>query len=400
LLPNCFPEKGMAVKLIDRNLSKIALPAGKAEAIFWDDALPGFGLRLRVGGKRTWVAQYRLGEKQRRLTLGTPGSLSSEDARKAAQVVFAKVALGNDPASDKAEAKAKAPMTLNVASTQYLDAVKHGLAPRYYEEVERHLTKHWKPLGEMQIDRIARADVAAQMRKIAANSGPFAANRARAALSAFYSWALGEGVAASNPVVGVNKATAEVSRDRVLSDDEMAAIWNACGDDDYGRIVRLLALTGQRREEVAAIADSEINGALWTIPGPRAKNGREHEVPLSGLALDIIQSVPRREERDMLFGAGDGPFSGWSRAKTALDARLGKKLTPWRLHDLRRTAATGMAHLGVQPHVVEAVLNHISGHKAGVAGVYNRATYRAEKAAALALWAEHVQRIASAAEAL
>lgn len=388
------------MKLIDKNLAKIALPAGKSEAIVWDDDLPGFGLRLRAGGKRTWIVQYRLGEKQRRLTLGTPANLKPEDARKAARLSLAKVALGNDPAGEKMEARTKAPITLNVAAADYMEAVKPGIAPRYYQEVERHLTRQWKPLGELQIDRIMRADVAARMREIATESGPYAANRARATLSAFYSWALGEGIAASNPVVGTNKSTDEVSRDRVLSDDELAAIWNACGEDDYGRILRLLTLTGQRREEVAAMADSEINGALWTLSAARTKNGREHEVPLSDQALNIIASIPRREERGLLFGAGAGPFSGFSKAKSAMDVRLGKKVAPWRLHDLRRTAATGMARLGVQPHVVEAVLNHISGHKAGVAGVYNRATYRAEKAAALKLWAEHVQQIASTAEAL
>jgi len=394
---DCFPyaSQRVAMKLTDANVRKIALPAGKSESIFWDDDLPGFGLRMRAGGKQTWVAQYRIGAKQRRLTLGTPAKLGSDGARKAAKAALAKVALGADPAVEKIESRAKAAVTLRVATADYMAAAKGGLSPRYFEEVERHLTRHWKPLGELQLDRITRADVAARLREIASKSGPFAANRARAALSAFYSWALGEGIAASNPVVGTNKATDEVSRDRVLTDDELAAIWNACWDDDYGRIVRLLALTGQRREEVAAIADGEIRGTLWTLPAVRAKNGRVHEIPLSDLALDIITSAPRREGRAMLFGAGGGPFSGWSKAKAALDARLGSEFVPWRIHDLRRTVATGMARLGVLPHVVEAVLNHVSGHKSGVAGIYNRATYRNEKREALALWAAHIQKITS-----
>lgn len=386
------------MKLTDKNLGKITLPAGKSEAFVWDDDLPGFGLRVRAGGKRTWIVQYRLGEKQRRLTLGTPANLRAEDARKAAKSSLAKVALGADPAGEKIEARTKASITLNVAAADFMEAVKPSLSQRYYQEVQRHLTRQWKPLGELQLDRIMRADVAAQMREIAIDSGPYAANRARATLSAFYSWALGEGIAASNPVIGTNKSTDEVSRDRVLSDAELATIWNACGEDDYGRILRLLTLTGQRREEVAAIADSEINGELWTLSAARTKNGREHEVPLSDLALNIIKSIPRRDKRDLLFGTGAGPFSGFSKAKAAMDSRLGKKVSPWRLHDLRRTAATGMARLGVQPHVIEAVLNHISGHKAGVAGVYNRATYRTEKSAALKLWAEHIQRILSEGE--
>ena len=178
------------------------------------------------------------------------------------------------------------------------------------------------------------------------------------------------------------------------------------GGGDYGAIVRLLILTGQRREEVGGMLQSEIDtaGALWRIGAERTKNGLPHEVPLSAPALAVLRGLRRRkdtgDERDLVFGSRDGPFSGWSKAKSALDARLtgalGRVPAAWRLHDIRRTVATGMADLGVQPHVIEAVLNHISGHKAGVAGVYNRSTYATEKRAALDMWADHVTTLGEA----
>jgi integrase len=149
-----------------------------------------------------------------------------------------------------------------------------------------------------------------------------------------------------------------------------------------------------------------LTGNLWAIGSDRTKNGLPHEVPLSSEAEGILSTIARREERELVFGSREGPFSGWSNAKAALDERLltavrkkhgeNAKLTPWRLHDIRRTVSTGMAGLGIAPHIVEAVLNHISGHKAGVAGIYNRATYAPEKRAALALWSEHVKALTGA----
>ena len=250
---------------------------------------------------------------------------------------------------------------------------------------------------------MTRSDVAALLGRIAKDNGPFASNRARAALSAFFSWAIGEGLADATPVLGTNKATEEISRDRVLGDDELAAIWNEAGDGDYGAIVRLLVLTGQRREEGGGMLWSEIDldKRVWRIGAERTKNGLAHDVPLSSSAVEILEKR-ERADRLLVFGSRTGPFQGWSNAKSALDKRVLARaradgahgvLKPWRLHDIRRTVATRMADLGVQPHVIEAVLNHISGHKAGVAGVYNRASYANEKRHALELWAGHVDAI-------
>ena len=207
-----------------------------------------------------------------------------------------------------------------------------------------------------------------------------------------------EGLSDGNPVIGTNRAADERSRDRVLSDKELAAIWGACRDDDFGRIVRLLILTGQRREEVGGTTWSELDLArgLWTIPGSRTKNGRAHEVPLPASAAGLLEQTRLALRSGSLFGEGTGSFQGWSKAKAALERRIssgGTAMEPWRLHDIRRTVATRMAELGVQPHVIEAVLNHVSGHKAGVAGVYNRALYAAERRKALDLWGEHVRAL-------
>jgi integrase len=247
--------------------------------------------------------------------------------------------------------------------------------------------------------------------EISAERGPFAANRARTTLSTFCTWAMREGLVEANPVIGTNKQASENRRERVLSDSELADIWRSCGDNDYGRIVRLLILTGARRDEAGGIARSEVDlqARKWTIPSERTKNKRTHDVPLSGAAIKILAPAIQRAEqmeRGIVFGErAERAFSGWSKAKAQLDERVAKaiaeaeptgtqskrpKSAPWVLHDIRRTVATRMGDLGVLPHVVEAILNHVSGHKAGVAGVYNRASYANEKRVALDLWAERV----------
>jgi integrase len=178
----------------------------------------------------------------------------------------------------------------------------------------------------------------------------------------------------------------------VLSNAELVAIWNACGDDTPGRTIRLLILLGSRRQEVGGMRWSELDldGGTWTLPAERSKNRRPHSITLPAPALDIIKSVPR-SSRDHLFGdrAGSG-FTGWSNAKQELDRRLAGTVKPWRVHDVRRTVATGMADLGIEPHHIEACLNHFGGHRRGVAGVYNRSSYDRAVAAALARWSEHV----------
>ena len=372
------------MKFTNATVTRFKMPEGKLEHIEFDYSMPGFGLRVRNGGKRehrTYILQYKIGPKQRRMTLGNVAKIGLDDAQRKARKLFGQIAEGKDPANDKAVARTEASHTFDVIASEFLRVQQAKLKPRTLIETQRFLQKHWKPLHRLALASISRATVAAQLRVIARDHGLVSADRARAALSAFFTWAMGEGLAEGNPVIGTNKAAGEIkARDRVLTDTELATIWRGLPDNAYGSIVRLLALTGCRRDEIGSLRWSEINrdARLIALPGERTKNGRTHDVPLSKAALEIIDSIPRRVNRDFVFGEGKGGFSGWSKAKATLDAQLGLK--PWRLHDLRRTASTRMADLGVQPHIIEAVLNHVSGHKAGVAGVYNRSTYENENA--------------------
>ena len=389
-----------------KNVQSLTVPAGRSEILVFDDDLRGFGLRILPSGTRTWFVQYRAPGGQRRHKLGRFPPVTPEAARREAEKKLALVQLGNDPELQKKQAREDAKNTLGVIADKYLTDAKMRLRPRGYAEVERHLTKHWRPLRGEPISRIERRAVASRLEEIAEESGVIASNRARSSLSMLFTWAMKRGLAWTNPVIGCAKIGQEISREHVITDAELAAIWRSCRDDDHGRIVRLLILTGQRREEVGGLRWSELDldKAQWILPAERAKNKRPQLVPLSEPALAILDSVIRRPGRDHLFGEGESSFSGWSRAKANLDKRIadaarqgGTDVRPWRLHDTRRTMSTAMGdHLGVLPHVADAVLGHVgtsqSGKK-GVAGVYNKSLYLAEKRQALALWGARVMSL-------
>jgi integrase len=395
------------MKLTKASIERLTLPAGKSEAILFDDDMPGFGLRLRAGGSRTFIVQYALGGRQRRMTIGAVEILNAAKARETAGNILAKVRLGHDPAADRAAARVRAAdEPLGAIIGRFLARQERRVRARTYVDAKRYLVRYWRPLHELHLDRISRATVAARLGKIANEHGSVSADRARAALSSFFTWAIGEGLCEMNPVVGTNKHFhGAKSRDRVLTDRELVTIWRALPDSDYGRIVRLLILTGQRREEIGALRWPEIDleERVIALPAERTKNNRPHDVPLSRPAFAILKLHPARAGRDLVFGDGPrtrdgeardlkGGFQGWSKSKAALDKQT-SSIGSWRLHDVRRTVATRMAELGVGPHVIEAVLNHVSGHKAGVAGVYNRSSYAAEKRAAVDLWGRHVQAL-------
>jgi integrase len=379
----------------------LQLKDGATEGIVFDGAVPGFGVRLRTGGSKTYVFQYTIGgHKQRRLTLGPVNALDLAKARATAKDLYAKVRLGRDPAGEKQRARTKASETFMAVASLYMRHQQARLRPRSYAQVERHLVLYARPLHKLQLETVTRRDIATCVAAVRANSGDTTGNRTRSTLSAFYVWAMGEGLTETNPVVGTNRSE-ERTRERVLDPHELRAIWNHLRDDDAGVIVKLLMLTGQRAGEIARLCWSEIHGDTIVLPGTRTKNHREHIIPLVPAARALIAAQPRREGRDLIFGRGQGGFNSWSWAVEMLNKHIvthtGRSLPAWRVHDIRRSVATHAAEIGVQPHIIETILNHVSGHKAGVAGTYNRASYEVEKRAALDRWAAHLTAIVAGA---
>jgi integrase len=368
------------MRLTSATLDDLQLDDGVTDRIVFDDDVPGFGVRLRASGKRSWIYQYKIGGKTRRLVLGQVSAIKLAKARDIASELHARVRLGGDPASEKREKVRRALDTFGALAERFLEQYRRR--PRTRDEVIRHLRRYAAPLHHMPIDAIGQRDIAGLLNKIDDAAGAVTTNRVRASLSTCFTWAMKEGLAFSNPTVNTNKRV-ERARDRVLSNDELGRIWSAAGDDTYGTIVKLLILTGQRRSEIGGLRWTEVDlpAGILNLSGTRTKNGRAHIVPLTPTALKLLTQLPR---------AGDAvfKFTDWARAKTLLDKCSG--VSDWVIHDLRRTVATGMADIGISPHIIEAVLNHVSGHKGGIAGIYNRAQYSAEKAQALARWDEHI----------
>ena len=393
------------MKLDARTVDALRLD-GKKDAIFFDDVLIGFGYRLRLsaGGKvlRSWIAQYRRAGATRRMLLGSAEVLTAERARAAAKEVLAKVALGQDPQGDRADQRDADRLTFRKAVAEFLETKRRHLRPRSFVEASRYLTGGYlRVLHTMPLDNITRQDVATCIRKIAHESSDLVAGQARAKLSAFFVWCMQEGLVDANPVIGTRKPPANKPRERVLNDQEFAAIWRGCGDDDFGKVVKLLILTGSRRTEVGGICWSEIasDKSTWNLPAERSKNHRPHTLPVMPMMRQIIESVHHRVTREHLFGEHSPTgFGAWDEGKQRLDKRLGDEVRPWKLHDIRRSVATRMADLGVQPHIIEQILNHVSGHKAGPAGIYNRSSYEREVRAALATWHDHLRTIIEGGE--
>jgi integrase len=378
------------MRLTVKSVAALGLPRGKSDHIEFDADISGFGVRLRAGGSRTWIYQYRIGSKQRRMVLGSASSVPLALARGNASQLEAKVRLGGDPAMVKETARRDADNTFGALVARYLESRKSEWRPRSEREVTRHLTLYAKPLHRLPITAVSQRDVADLLSGVARDAGNVTSNRVRASMAAFLGWIIREGIRLpeGNVVAYTNKRE-EKSRDRVLSDAELKAIWRACPARDYGAILKLLMLTGQRAGEIAALRWSEIHDDQIVLSAERTKNARTHTVPLSEPAKAILAAF-NAKGRACVFGRDKRGFCGWSTAKEGIDARIAAPLAHWTPHDLRRSVATRMAELGVQPHVIEAVLNHASGHKRAVAGIYNRATYDKEKREALNLWAEHV----------
>ena len=387
------------MKLTTGAIRSLRLPAGKKDHIEWDDEIAGFGVRLREGGSATYVFQYAVGDRQRRMSLGSTRAIDFGPARNSAKDLYAKVRLGGDPAGEKAEAQQKAAETFGVILPRFLAYQQLRVKPRSYGEIERHLLRQSRSLHGLQLAKIRRSDIAAVTSAVAENSGDRAANTVRSSLSSFFAWAMGEGLVDLNPVIGTTKRE-EKTRNRVLRPEELRLVWTHAGGDQYGAIIKLLALTGARLSEIASLRWSEIHDDMIVLPPHRVKNGRGHEIFVTTPAREILDTQPRRTNRDgtprdLIFGRTEGrPYGGWNKAKRQLDERIaqtiGKPLTPFTHHDLRRSFSTHANEIGIAPHIVEACLGHISGFRAGVAGRYIWAAYRSETRRALERWAEQL----------
>ena len=371
-------------------IEKLTVPEGKFDAYLWDPTLPSFGVR-KVGssGSMSLVVKFTVGGNQRKQSLGKLiiSSTTTRDdvariirvARNEAQNALAKARLNGDfraesrakAAADAFQAKVNAAERARLADRvgphidTYLAERRRDLRPRSWIEVRRHLTMHALALHALPVTDLRRDIIAAEIARIAKESGPVAADRVRASLSAFCAWMIEREIIGANPCTGIKRKANGGGRNRVLSVEELTAVWQATnGGTDYDRIIRLLLLTGQRREEIGGLKWSEVDFARREInlPAARTKNKRAHSVPLSDEALIILQTVPMRHGREHLFGTGSGPFSGWSKCKERLDGRLGAAVAPWTPHDLRRSFASHCADLDFGSVLaIEAALNHLSG---------------------------------------
>ncbi len=417
------------------------LKPGSARREVPDGHTRGLFYVLQPSGSASWAFRYRFAGRPKKLTLGPYPALDLRTARQMASEAAQTLARGDDPAAAKQEAKMAArtaaeeakhateperDLVETVATTFIERYAKKQTREKSWRETERILEREvvdaWRG---RRLSAIKRADVHDLLDKIVDRGAPIAANRTLAALRRMCAWAVERGIVEASPCEKVRAPASETTRDRVLSDDEIRAAWSAFDSAGwpFGPLAQLLLLTGQRLREVGEAKWSEIDfeAKTWTIPKERAKNGVAHEVPLSEAALLVLATLPHvdagRRSAGFLFTTnGKTPVSGFSRAKDGFDKAMlaalrktatargedpAKVETPenWTLHDLRRTAASGMAGLGIAPHVVEAALNHKSGAIKGVAAVYNRYSYGAEKRAALEAWGRRLEEIVTGAEA-
>jgi integrase len=366
-----------------------------------DSFLPGLYLIQQPSGAKGWAVRYRHKGVPRKLTLGSYPALGLKDARELGAKALRAVAEGRDPGREKILARAAKADSVDRIVEDFLERhVRRSNRPRTAQETERLLRQHVLPRwrGRM-VHEITRRDVLDILDRVVDGGAPIAANRVFAAIRKFFNWCAARDIIAASPCAGVKPPTAERARDRVLSDEELRLVWRAADKlgGTFSPLVKMLALTGQRRDEVARMRweELDLDARLWTLPPARTKNNQPHEVPLSKAALVVLQNVPRIASSPFVLttNGGGSPASGYSKNKRRLDALLPADMPPWRLHDLRRSCASGLARLGINLPVIEKVLNHSSGSFAGIVGVYQKHSFADEKRAALEAWGSFVTAV-------
>lgn len=415
-------------KLTDAFLRTFRPAPGAKDRLTFDTECRGLGVRATAGGSRVFIVQWTdaaTGRKQRE-PLGAWGAITLAQARAAAQARLGRVAQGINPATERTKAKAEdqrqraaaaaakeeARFTLDALISQWAKLHLAGKRPRYATEAERALRVAFTSHLTRPASALTHATVTGVLDKLAGDGKPAIAGRTMAYGRACYGWAVKRRRLVANPFAGLPVIEgANPSRDRVLTDAEVGAVWRASGAMGlpFGSLVRLLLLTAQRREEVAALRWSELSAdlSMWTLPAARAKNGKAHVVHLAEPARAILAGIPRIVGQDLVFSTnGKTAPSGFSKAKLALDAATAREAgadptfnAGWRFHDCRRTAVTWLAGAGFPPHVADRLLNHVGGSIQGVAAIYQRSEFLAERKAALAAWGAHVLQCGAGAVA-
>jgi integrase len=384
------------MKLTEKSIAKLHLPAGVDERLFSDDTLSGLSLRLRRGANgiaKSWVYRYTIAGVPRKLTLDFAGH-DLAAARKCAGDLQARIRLGHDPEQERAQTRANIGQTVGAVLQTYLSQKKLTLRPRSYTETERHLLVDYAPLHRLPLRRVSTADITTRNVAIATTKGRTTATNSLRAFSAFLAWAMRQGLIDRNLCMGVERF--EVGeRDRVLSADEVKAIWDAtAGPGDFSAITRMLLLTGCRADEIAGLQFDEIRFDRLELPAERTKTGAPLSLPLTPTMRTILDSQERSNSK-YVFGRLDGSqFSGWSGSKKALNARIaatGFVMKGWRTHDLRRTLSTGMGELEISSDTIDRIINHAMPK---VRKIYNHAKLERAKREALMLWDAHVRAIA------
>lgn len=414
-----------------------ALKPASGQLFLWDagdGAIKGFGVRVTPAGVKSYVYQYRLGGRGaavRRYTIGRHGEFTPDTARARAIELAEQVRRNIDPLDAEAgqrkdrDEKAQEARDLAFAAyaARFLKMHVQPNTPDSYGFSESILRLHVSPeLDRKSLPEITRRDIVAVIDRIDA-AQPSVRRNCFAVMRKLFNWARARGDIKRSPLEGMEPPPLVQSRDRVLSDDELALAFRASQSMTYpfGPMFELLFVTGQRRDEVAGLDWSELDrkAGLWTLPRERAKNDASNIIPLNRLAIAALDRAAGRgldastdwPRNGLVFTTtGKTCVSGYSRAKAKLDARMAELATespaeaaadaikPWRVHDARRTLATGLQRLGVRFEVTEAVLNHVSGSRSGIAGVYQRHGWGPEKRAALDAWAAHIEGLLCPAE--
>ncbi len=374
-----------------------ALPIPSKDIVHWDTGCPGFGVKVTPKGRKIFIVLYRTagaGSRLRKYTIGPYGRVTLNQARVTAQKVFAAKLDGRDLAAEKKESRRRMVADrvddlLEASIAQHIS--QNRSAPEISRMLRREVGSAW---GSRSIHEITKRDVIDVVTAIEQRGVPVAANKALKAIKTFFRWCVGRAVLDRSPADGVPLPAKEVARDRVLSDGELGRVIVAARQigGPYGNIVEMLGLTGQRREEVARCTwkEFDIAGRTWKLSSERTKNAKAHEVYVSDQVVAVLSRIDKIG--DLVFShTGTASFQAFGVAKRELDKLSG--VTEWRLHDLRRTCVSGMARLGVAPHVADKILNHQNGAISGVAAVYQRHDFLAERKLALKIWGAHVARI-------